>query len=244
MSSNKSGGNIYQGGQICLPPSVIAKLMNLPPEKVSGMRLPRIMEEFAKGFEFLKHYGKSVTFFGSTRSTESSKEYQEARQLAGMFAKEGFAVITGGGPGIMEAANRGATEAGGKSAGINIQLDAVQNVNPFVQESISFHHFFARKVMLAFASEVYIFFPGGFGTLDEFFEITTLVQTRKIESIPVILLGKEYWTPLLSWIEKDLLKKRAAVDAEDVHIYRLAKNIDDAFDTARRLAIRDLVRTA
>src|SRR3989338_7923723 len=184
MVNNKSAGSIYQGGQVCLPPSVIAKMMNLQPEKVSGMRLPRIMEEFAKGFDFLKNYGKSVTFFGSTRSLESSKEYEQARQLASMLSREGFAVITGGGPGIMESANRGATEAGGQSAGINIQLESAQNVNPFVRESISFHHFFARKVMLSFASEVYIFFPGGFGTLDEFFEIVTLVQTRKIEPIP------------------------------------------------------------
>ncbi|MCH8244395.1 TIGR00730 family Rossman fold protein, partial [Patescibacteria group bacterium] len=175
--------------------------MNLPPERVGGMRLTRITQEFAKGFHFLKNYGKSATFFGSARCVTGDKHYEEARKLASLLVKDDFAVITGGGPGIMEAANKGASEAGGQSAGINIQLDHTQNVNPYVKKSISFNYFFARKVMLAFASEVYIFFAGGFGTLDEFFEMVTLVQTRKIDPIPIILLGKEYWTPLLKWIE-------------------------------------------
>lgn len=233
---------MIEKGNVCLPPSVIAKLMNLPPEKISGMRLPLIMEEFANGFEFLKKYGKAVTFFGSAKVKEGDVYYEEARSLAFDLSKEGFVVITGGGPGIMEAANRGAGEAGGQSAGINIQLEKVQNVNSYVKDSISFHHFFARKVMLSFASEAYVFFPGGFGTLDEFFELTVLVQTRKIDAIPIILVGKEYWKPLLSWMKKSLHGARGYVDADDLLIYQVAKDTKEALHLITTLVTGDRIR--
>ena len=144
----------------------------------------------------------------------------------------------------MEAANKGANEAGGQSAGINIQFDHTQNVNPYVKESISFHYFFARKVMLAFASEVYIFFAGGFGTLDEFFELITLIQTRKIDPIPIILVGKDYWAPLLKWIEKDVYEKRSNIDKEDMKIYRLVKDANEAARVIKKLVKKDNIRTA
>lgn len=213
--------------------------MNLPPEKVADMRLTRITREFATGFHFLKNYGKSATFFGSARCVAGNKHYEEARSLAYLLSKDDFAVITGGGPGIMEAANRGATEAGGQSAGINIQLDDTENVNPYVKRSVSFHYFFVRKVMLAFASEVYIFFSGGFGTLDEFFEMTTLVQTRKIYPIPIILVGKEYWSPLLKWIEEDVYAKRKNIDKKDMKIYRLVKDANEAASIIKKLVKKD-----
>lgn len=235
---------IHKSGQICLPASTIGKLMNLPPERVGGMRLTRITQEFAKGFHFLRNYGKSATFFGSARCSAQDKHYEEARKLASLLSKDDFAVITGGGPGIMEAANRGASEAGGQSAGINIQLNNTQNVNPYVKESISFHYFFSRKVMLAFASEVYIFFAGGFGTLDEFFELITLIQTRKIDPIPIILVGKDYWGPLLEWIEKEIYKKRKNIDKEDMKIYRLVKDANEAARVIKRLVKKDNIRTA
>lgn len=234
---------VSPAGQICLPAATLGKLMNLPPERVADMRLRRITEEFAKGFEFLKRYGKSATFFGSSRCSQGENIYQEAKKLGSLLAKDDFAVITGGGPGIMEAANRGAVEAGGQSAGINIKLDHAQVVNPYVKDPISFHYFFARKVMLAFASEVYIFFPGGFGTLDEFFEMTTLVQTRKIDPIPIILVGKSYWTPLLKWIEKDVYQKRKNIDREDMRIYRLVKDANEAHNLVKRLVKGDIIRT-
>lgn len=234
---------IHKSGQICLPAATLGKLMNLPPERVGSMRLTRITQEFAKGFHFLKNYGKSATFFGSARCVTGDKHYEEAKKLAFLLSKDDFAVITGGGPGIMEAANKGASEAGGQSAGINIQLDHTQNVNPYVKKSISLNYFFARKVMLAFASEVYIFFAGGFGTLDEFFELTTLVQTRKIDPIPIILVGKEYWAPLLTWIEKDLYQKRGNIDKEDMKIYRLVKDAKEAERVIKRLVKGDIVRT-
>ena len=234
---------IHKAGQICLPAATLGKLMNLPPERIGSMRLTRITQEFAKGFHFLKNYGKSATFFGSARCVAGDKHYEEAKKLASMLSKDDFAIITGGGPGIMEAANKGASEAGGQSAGINIQLGRTQNVNPYVKKSISFHYFFARKVMLAFASEVYVFFAGGFGTLDEFFEMVTLVQTRKIDPIPIILVGKEYWNPLLKWIEKDLYQKRKNIDKEDMKIYRLVKDAKEARQVIKRLVKGDIIRT-
>jgi len=234
---------IHQSGQVCLPAATLGKLMNLPPERVGGMRLTRITQEFAKGFHFLKNYGKSATFFGSARCVAGDKHYEEAKKLASLLAGDDFAVITGGGPGIMEAANKGAAEAGGQSVGINIQLDHTQNVNPYVKKSISFNYFFARKVMLAFASEVYIFFAGGFGTLDEFFEMTTLVQTRKIDPIPIILVGKSYWSPLLKWIERDVYEKRGNIDKEDMKIYRLVKDAREAHKIIKKLVKGDIIRT-
>ena len=234
---------IHESGQICLPATTLGKLMDLPPERASNMRLTRITQEFANGFHFLKNYGKSATFFGSARCVAGDKNYEEARKLAFLLSKDDFAIITGGGPGIMEAANRGATEAGGQSAGINIQLGHTENVNPYVKRSISFHYFFARKVMLAFASEVYIFFAGGFGTLDEFFEMITLVQTRKIDPIPIILVGKRYWSPLLKWIEKDVYEKRKNINKEDMKIYHLTKDAAEARGLIKRLVKGDIIRT-
>lgn len=244
MVKKKLIKEINRSGDICLPAATLGKLMNLPPERVKGMRLTRITQEFARGFHFLRNYGKSATFFGSARCNEKDTHYKEARKLASLLVKDDFAVITGGGPGIMEAANRGASDEGGQSAGINIQLGRTQNINPYVKESISFHYFFSRKVMLAFASEVYIFFEGGFGTLDEFFELVTLVQTRKIDPIPIILVGKDYWNPLLSWIEKDLYKKRKNISKEDMKIYRVVKDANEAARIIKKLVKKDNVRTA
>ena len=218
--------------------------MSLPPWHIGGIRFTGITQGFAQGFHFPKEYGKSANFFGAAKCVAGSKHYEEAKKLASLLSKDDFAVITGGGPGIMEAANKGASEAGGQSAGINIQLDHTQNVNPYVKKSISFNYFFARKVMLAFASEVYIFFAGGFGTLDEFFEMVTLVQTRKIDPIPIILVGKEYWTPLMKWIEKDLYEKRGNIDKEDMKIYRLVKDAKEARKVIKKLVKGDIIRTA
>ena len=243
MHKKKLIKEIQKSGQICLPAATLGKLMDLPPEKVGGMRLTRITQEFAKGFHFLKNYGKSATFFGSARCSAGDKHYEEAKKLASLLSKDDFAIITGGGPGIMEAANKGAIEAGGQSAGINIHLDHTQNINPYVKESVSFHYFFTRKVMLAFASEVYIFFEGGFGTLDEFFEMTTLVQTRKIDPIPIILVGESYWNPLLKWIERDVYGKRKNINKEDMNIYHLVKDAKEAHRIIRRLVKGDIIRT-
>lgn len=194
-------------------------------------RIFRIMAEFVEGFQFITDFKKAVGIFGSTRAKEKDHYYQEARRLAKLLAKKGFAIITGGGPGIMEAANRGAHEAGGESVGINIQLPIGQRMNDYVKSPIGFHYFFTRKVMFSFACQIYIFFPGGFGTLDEFFEIVTLVQTKKLpKPVLTIAVGKEYWTPLFNWLKEELYQKRDAINKKDLSIFQLVDSAKEAFE--------------
>ena len=141
--------------------------------------------------------------------------------------------MTGGGPGIMEAGNRGAMEAGAPSVGLNIQLPKEQRLNPYCTQSLGFHYFFTRKVMLSYAAQAYVFFPGGFGTLNELLELLTLIQTKKIESIPIILIGRDFWLPFMNWIEEGVYRHHRAVDKKDMDIYYLAKNVQEAFDVIR-----------
>jgi len=196
---------------------------------IQSWRVFKIMSEFVQGFELLRNHGLAVTFWGGARFTPKHQFYKEAEELAAKLAKKGFAVITGGGPGIMEASNVGAFKVGGKSIGLNIELPFEQKLNPYTTESLNFNYFFSRKVMLAFSSEVYVYFPGGFGTLDEFFEIITLIQTKKIEPIPVVLYGKSYWEPLLKWFESDLVKKHKTISKEDLDLFHLVDSVDDAY---------------
>lgn len=198
--------------------------------------IEKINKEFIAGFEFLKNYKKAVSIMGSARGAMDPKIYQEAAKLGNKLAKAGFAVVTGGGPGVMEAANKGAFEAGGKSLGINIRLPNEQRTNQYVKESESFSFFFTRKVMLEYASQIYVFFPGGFGTLDEFFEMVTLTQTHKIHTVPIILINKEFWQPLLLWIEDTLLKKYNTINKEDLKIYHLVDTADEAYDYIKQVS--------
>lgn len=200
-------------------------------------RVLRILSEFVNGFQNLADFKKTVTIFGSARSDQNSKWNREARTLGAMLAKNGYGVVTGGGPGIMEAANRGAMEAGGHSIGLNIQLPEEDRVNPYVNRAIGFHYFFTRKVMLAYSAEAYVYFPGGLGTLDEFFEIATLIQTKKIEShIPIILVGKKYWKPLVEWIDAELYKTQEMIDKKDMHIYTLVDNAKEVLSLIKKHA--------
>lgn len=199
-------------------------------DAVQSWRTFRIMSEFVNGFDILRKYSTAATFFGSARLDPRDPSYKAAELLASKLAKKGFTIITGGGPGIMEAANVGSFKVGGKSVGLNIQLPMEQKLNPYVTESESFHFFFSRKVMLAFASEVYLYFPGGFGTLDELLEIVTLIQTKKISRIPVVLYGKEFWTPLLQYFEKTLEKEYKTIDKEDMNIFHLVDSVDEAYE--------------
>ncbi|PIT93001.1 MAG: TIGR00730 family Rossman fold protein [Candidatus Harrisonbacteria bacterium CG10_big_fil_rev_8_21_14_0_10_38_8] len=196
-------------------------------------RVFRIMSEFIEGFQFIADYNKTVTVFGSARLEETNHWYQETRRLGSLLSKEGFNIITGGGPGIMEAANRGAFEDDGvgKSIGLNIQLPREQRINPYVETGHGFHYFFSRKVMLSYAAQAYVYCPGGFGTLDEFFEIVTLIQTNKIpNTIPVILIGKEFWSPLLEWIDKELVLRYKTISAVDPQIYQLVDTAEEAME--------------
>lgn len=198
-------------------------------DAVQSWRVFRIMSEFVQGFELLREHNLAATFWGSARTDPTDPYYKAAEELAAKLAKKCFSIISGGGPGIMEASNVGAFKVGGKSVGLNIQLPFEQTLNPYTTESLNFDFFFSRKVMLTFASEVYVYFPGGFGTLDEFFEIVTLIQTKKIEPIPILLYGKDYWQPLLTFFENDLLKKHKTISPEDLDIFHLVDDVDEAY---------------
>lgn len=200
------------------------------PKKIESWRGFKIMSEFIEGFDIIRRYGLAASFFGSARASLEDDVYRHASELAARLAKKGFAIITGGSSGVMQAANKGAFEVGGVSVGLNINLPDMQVYNPYLTERFGFDHFFVRKVMLTYASEVYIYFPGGFGTLDEFFEIVTLVQTKKIRKVPILLFGKSYWEPLLSFIEKTLYKERGAIDEADMELYTLVDSVDEAYD--------------
>lgn len=210
----------------------------LEASEASEKRVVLIANEFANGFEFVKNYPRSVTFFGSARIDENHDYYKKARDLAGRIVSElRYSVMTGGGPGIMEAANRGAFEAGGNSLGLTIELPKEQQTNKYLTDSEDFHYFFSRKVCLSFSAEAYIFFPGGFGTLDEFTEILTLVQTKKIPKAPLILFGTEFWTPLESFF-KEVLVANKTINPEDLSLYTITDNEDEIIKIIKNAPIR------
>lgn len=197
---------------------------------IESWRLFKILAEFVDGFKTLRKYRLAATFFGSARCVLGDDIYEDATALAGKLAKSGFTIVTGGGAGIMEAANKGAHEAGGESVGLKIKLPGEQMGNKYLTEAVEFNYFFTRKVMLTFASEVYIYFPGGFGTLDEFFEIVTLVETKKIKRIPIILYKREYWEPLLAYLEEQLLNKYKTIDKEHLKLYTVVDSVEEAYE--------------
>ncbi len=217
------------------------KLQNEGP-KMSEItwRIFRIMAEFVEGFQFLSTTSREVTVFGSTRVPPTNRWYQEAVKFGRMLGENGFTVVTGGGPGIMEAANKGAYEAGAESIGLNIQLPHEQRVNPYVTRSRAFYYFFTRKVMLAASAQAYVYFPGGFGTLDELFEILTLIQTKKSERIAVVLVGHEYWDPLVEWIRASVLGRLDAINPEDIEIFTVVDTAEDAFDLVKSSVERSI----
>lgn len=202
-------------------------------------RVKLIAEEFNNTFKFLEKYPRSVSIFGGTHLSEDSPYYRQARSLAYTIVKElNYAVLTGGGPGIMEAANRGAFEAGGNSLGIEVELNPPQEENPYHTDSINFHHFFSRKTALSFAAETYIFFPGGFGTMDEFFEILTLVQTRKIVKVPIILFGSDYWRKIEKLMRDEFLT-RGVITEEDLKLFTITDNEDEVIKIIKESPIQN-----
>ena len=186
-----------------------------------------MMAEFVEGFESLDHLGQAVSIFGSARTHPDDPYYKAAEKTARLFAKAGFSVITGGGPGIMEAANKGADRAGGKSIGLNIELPHEQRGNRYANTPVHFHYFFARKVCFVKYSMGFIYLPGGFGTLDELFEVLTLIQTERISRFPLILFGKRHWQGLLRWL-KSALAHRAFIDTGDLDLLRVTDDVDEA----------------
>jgi uncharacterized protein (TIGR00730 family) len=192
-------------------------------------RTLRIMGEFVEGFDALAEVGPAVSIFGSARVGRRNRYYGAARRLAAALVGEGFAIITGGGPGIMEAANRGAKEAGGISIGANIQLPFEQGLNEYVDLGMEFRYFFVRKTMFVKYAEAFVIFPGGFGTLDELFEALTLIQTGKVQHFPVVLYGKDYWEGMMRWIrEKPLYEEK--ISPADLDLLTLTSDIQEAVD--------------
>jgi uncharacterized protein (TIGR00730 family) len=207
-------------------------------EKQIKKRVGTISKEFLMGFDVIKDTPKTVTFFGSARTVPEESDYQNAYTMAKEIAQLGYAIVTGGGPGIMEAANKGAFEIDGNSFGFTIQLPKEQTTNPYLNTTINFQYFFTRKVSLTYAAEAYVYFPGGFGTLDELFEILTLVQTNKIVRVPIILFGSYFWKPLEEFI-KEFLVKNGKIDAEDMKLFIITDSIEEALTIIKNAPIRN-----
>jgi hypothetical protein len=202
-------------------------------QETDSWRTLRIMGEFVEGFDALADIGPAVSIFGSARVGRRNRYYGAARRLAAELAKQGFAIITGGGPGIMEAANRGAKDAGGLSIGANIELPFEQGLNEYVDLGMEFRYFFVRKVMFVKYAEGFVIFPGGFGTLDELFESLTLIQTGKVEHFPVVLYGNDYWDGMMRWIrEKPLYEEK--ISPEDLDLLTVTSDIDEACEAITR----------
>lgn len=206
---------------------------------ITTKRSKKVVEELTTGIRAIRQYPKSVTIFGSARLKPSDKYYQKARSIAGKICELDYAVITGGGPGIMQAANQGTFEKCGSAIGFNIELPFEQNINPYVTHGVNFHYFFTRKVSMTFSGEAYLYLPGGFGTLDELFEILTLIQTKKIPKVPVILVGKDFWEPLVRYFEKSLLENFSTISKSDLKLYTVTDDEDEIIEIIKKAKLRD-----
>ncbi len=192
----------------------------------------KIMSEFVEGYERMAKIGPCISVFGSARTAPDNKYYNLGVEISELLAEAGYGVITGGGPGIMEAGNKGAQKGGGKSVGLNIDLPFEQNHNPFIdpEHNFEFDYFFVRKVMFVKYAQGFVVLPGGFGTLDEMFEAMTLIQTKKINQRPIVLIGKDYWKGLIDWIEQSMLHAENNISAGDMKMFNLVDTAQEAFD--------------
>ncbi len=196
-------------------------------------------DEFIRGYDLIKKYPRSVSILGSARFKPDNKYYKQAESLGKRIVEElNYTVVTGGGSGIMEAANKGAFDAGGTSIGFTIRLPKEQIANHYLTDYVDFEYFFSRKTILFFSAETYIYFPGGFGTFDEFFEIVTLIQTKKIPFVPVILVGKSFWQPLLDLIHKELLDAEKTISVDDEKIYKIVDSEDEIIEIIKNAPLR------
>ncbi|MFN2483503.1 MAG: TIGR00730 family Rossman fold protein [Candidatus Limnocylindria bacterium] len=231
----------HRAGRVSIPrgshqPTEDQRLLEQPTEpsflQSDSWRALRILGEFVEGFDALAGVGPAVSVFGFARVRASDPTYRAARRLAGRLARDGYAIITGGGPGIMEAANRGASEAGGLSIGCNIELPFEQGLNPYVKLGIEFRYFFVRKTMFVKYAQGFVIFPGGYGTLDELFEALTLVQTGKVEHFPIVLFGRDYWSGMIEWIERRMLGE-GKISPDDLKLLVVTDDVDEACETIR-----------
>lgn len=201
--------------------------------KEDTWRIFRIMSEFVDGFEVLSQAGEAVSIFGSSRTKPNSAHYKLAEEVAYLLAKQGYAVITGSGPGLMEAANKGTKRAKGKSIGLNIQLPCEQKSNKYVDLLLDFRYFFVRKVMFVKYAKAFVILPGGYGTLDEFTEAINLIQTERIAKFPVVLFGKEYWRGLIDWL-KDTVLKNGCISKEDLNIFTVVDEPKEVVEAIKK----------
>jgi uncharacterized protein (TIGR00730 family) len=206
-------------------------------------RIFRIIAEFVEGFEMLARIPPAVSIFGSARSLPGSVAYERAQAIAAVLGKHGYSVITGGGPGVMEGANKGATEAGATSVGLNIELPLEQKPNIYANKLLNFRYFFVRKVMFVKYSIAFVILPGGFGTLDELFEAITLIQTRKIKPFPLILVGRDYWKGLLDWVGETLLREKM-IAVEDLDILKTADTPEEVLYWVQQSSMRNGTHSA
>lgn len=207
---------------------------------IDELKLKMINDEFKNGIHVVNTFNPSVTFYGSTRITEGQPYYEKVQKLTSRIVKElGYAVLSGGGPGIMEAANRGAFEAGGRSIGLTIKLPNEQMNNPYLTDEIPFNFFFTRQSAMSYTTEVCIFCPGGFGTLNELFEILTLQQTKKIGNIPIILFGSDFWTPIDKMIKENLLERFKTISKDDVSLYAIEDDENQILEIIKASRIRN-----
>lgn len=204
-------------------------------------RIFRIMSEFIDSFEVMAKYKRLVSVFGSARTKPEDPVYQDCVRFGELLTDNGYGVLTGGGPGIMEAANRGAWNKNGDSVGLNIKLPMEQHPNPYQTESLDFRYFFVRKVCFLKYSVAIVTYPGGFGTLDEFSEALTLIQTSKVRTVPLVAVGKEYWSPLFNWF-RDTMIRNGMINEEDLDLFYIAENADDAFNFIKRVHDRSGVK--
>ena len=212
-------------------------LNELKVNKISGPDVERSLayaKDLLHGLSTIRKFSQGVTIFGSARTPETDKYYIKSRELGRLLAENGHPVITGGGPGIMEAANRGAYEYGGRSVGLNIKLPFEQHANPYLTDEMEFHYFFARKVMLVMASKAYAFFPGGFGTLDELSEVLLLIQTNKMPKMPFFFIGKSYWRPLIKFF-KNSMEKNHMIKEKDLNLFCLTDDITEVVMAANKI---------
>lgn len=230
----KPDGKVHMRGPVIMRgrelPSDTADQKLLQSRTEDPWRVLRMQAEFVEGFSSLRGLTNAVAVFGSARTPKDSQEYRIAQRIGTLVAENGFATITGGGPGVMEAANRGAFEAGGVSVGLGIELPFEQGMNAWVNLGINFKYFFVRKVMFVRYARGFIVLPGGFGTLDELFESLTLVQTGKIDSFPIVLVGTKFWAPLVGWLQ-DTLAEKGLINASDIQYFRVVDTAEEAVAT-------------